>query len=561
MGPQGKRWPKWKQRRDNSGDDITEENRQKKLHHGVKCIRKALKKARTFEEQKIKRRTAQATAAAKSGGKKPAVVASAASLDADKLAQQLAAVKALDIEALGSYMGRATYDAVLASRDAPTAEKALPTADATETATAETAVGPKAIEAAGVQQALVVARRVLATASVRTEVSALQEKLVLVGDRQDWAKGRLEREELRRLAKEEYAAAKEKAKEEAETAKQEEKDRTKHVGPGAVDDGEVDGEDGGSGEGESGDEEDDWSSGGEDEGRPDLSDSDGEDSNSDDIVIRDDDGELERFLAEEEAANEGESDESDDDEDEGSEESESDPDEELPPELAKILGVEQKGKKAGKAKDDKKGTKKQAEPPAKKKPKKRMGQRARRAIAEAKFGQHANHIKAERDEQMRRERQSREQEEMAQMHPAWAAKRAAAAALAAAPKGTKVSFGDDGDTVGVQKPARKSEGARVRNDRDDKKSSTPSKPKTPKPPKVYAEIKGGTGEVVGKVTKPMGPSGAKKDDDKSAKKPRGGDDGYNPDAAESHPAWAAKRKAAEQAMAKPAGKKIKFGDD
>ena len=381
MGPQGKRWPKWKQRRDNSGDDITEENRQKKLHHGVKCIRKALKKARTFEEQKIKRRTAQATAAAKSGGKKPAVVASAASLDADKLAQQLAAVKALDIEALGSYMGRATYDAVLASRDAPTAEKALPTADATETETAETAVGPKAIEAAGVQQALVVARRVLATAGVRTEVSALQEKLVLVGDRQDWAKGRLEREELRRLAKEEYAAAKEKAKEEAETAKQEEKDRTKHVGPGAVDDGEVDGEDGGDGEGESGDEEDDWSSGGEDEGRPDLSDSDGEDSNSDDIVIRDDDGELERFLAEEEAANEGESDESDDDEDEGSEESESDPDEELPPELAKILGVEQKGKKAGKAKDDKKGTKKQAEPPAKKKPKKRMGQRARRAIA------------------------------------------------------------------------------------------------------------------------------------------------------------------------------------
>ena len=190
-----------------------------------------------------------------------------------------------------------------------------------------------------------------------------------------------------------------------------------------------------------------------------------------------------------------------------------------------------------------------------------MGQRARRAIAEAKFGQHANHIKAERDEQMRRERQSREQEEMAQMHPAWAAKRAAAAALAAAPKGTKVSFGDDGDTVGVQKPARKSEGARVRNDRDDKKSSTPLKPKTPKPAKVYVEIKGGTGEVVGKVTKPMGPSGAKKDDDKSAKKPRGGDDGYNPDAAESHPAWAAKRKAAEQAMAKPAGKKIKFGED
>jgi|TARA_B110000977_G_scaffold143791_1_gene182578 hypothetical protein len=40
MGLQGKRWPKWKQRRDNSGQDITDENRVKKLHHGVKCIKK-----------------------------------------------------------------------------------------------------------------------------------------------------------------------------------------------------------------------------------------------------------------------------------------------------------------------------------------------------------------------------------------------------------------------------------------------------------------------------------------------------------------------------------------
>ena len=40
MGPQGKRWPSWKPRRDNSSQDVTDENRQKKLHHGVKCIRK-----------------------------------------------------------------------------------------------------------------------------------------------------------------------------------------------------------------------------------------------------------------------------------------------------------------------------------------------------------------------------------------------------------------------------------------------------------------------------------------------------------------------------------------
>jgi hypothetical protein len=40
MGLQGKRWPKWKPRRDNSSQDLTDENRKKKLHHGVKCIRK-----------------------------------------------------------------------------------------------------------------------------------------------------------------------------------------------------------------------------------------------------------------------------------------------------------------------------------------------------------------------------------------------------------------------------------------------------------------------------------------------------------------------------------------
>jgi hypothetical protein len=42
MGPQGKqsRWPGWKKRRDNSTDDVTAENRAKKLFHGVKCLRK-----------------------------------------------------------------------------------------------------------------------------------------------------------------------------------------------------------------------------------------------------------------------------------------------------------------------------------------------------------------------------------------------------------------------------------------------------------------------------------------------------------------------------------------
>ena len=246
MGPQGKRWPKWKQRRDNSSQDVTDENRRKKLHHGVKCIRKvrkprratsanvharpsttpssclttltpppalfspraqALKKARTFEERKIQRRIAQQEAAAaaakaladKGKSKKAAKLGPppTAIVDQNKLAQQLAAVRVLDLESLGQHVGDSTLEAVLASRDAPSADAALPGDNDDSRAKSEKAVGEKAVAAGGSQPALVVARRVLAAACVREEVNSLQEKLVLVGDRQEWAKGRLAREEAR----------------------------------------------------------------------------------------------------------------------------------------------------------------------------------------------------------------------------------------------------------------------------------------------------------------------------------------------------------------------------
>ena len=66
------------------------------------------------------------------------------------------------------------------------------------------------------------------------------------------------------------------------------------------------------------------------------------------------------------------------------------------------------------------------------------------------------------------------------------------------------------------------------------------------------------------MTKPMGPSGDK-DKDNSAKKGRSstGGRGFDVDAAAAaHPAWAAKRKAANEAWGsvKPEGKKIKFDE-
>lgn len=102
------------------------------------------------------------------------------------------------------------------------------------------------------------------------------------------------------------------------------------------------------------------------------------------------------------------------------------------------------------------------------------------------------------------------------------------------------------------------------------KTQTPSEPAKEKPKKEKAirakklyvgEIKG-TGEVVGKVTQPMGPSGdrekdSKGRDDKKSNFPAQ----YDADsAAAAHPAWAAKRKAANEAWGsvKAAGKKTKF---
>ena len=80
------------------------------------------------------------------------------------------------------------------------------------------------------------------------------------------------------------------------------------------------------------------------------------------------------------------------------------------------------------------------------------------------------------------------------------------------------------------------------------------------------EIKGGTGEVVGTVTKPMGPSG-NKDKDAARKSPGGGGGGGGrfvsaEEAAAAHPSWSAKRKAADEAWGatKPSGKKITFDD-
>ena len=80
------------------------------------------------------------------------------------------------------------------------------------------------------------------------------------------------------------------------------------------------------------------------------------------------------------------------------------------------------------------------------------------------------------------------------------------------------------------------------------------------------EVGNEVGEVVGTVTKPMGPSG-NKDKDAARKSPGGGGGGGGrfvsaEEAAAAHPSWSAKRKAADEAWGatKPSGKKITFDD-
>ena len=127
----------------------------------------ALKKARTFEERKIQRRATQAAAATMTP-------TSANKVDAAKLSTQLAAARALDVDALGAHVGEKTLRAVLRGEDAPSAAEALPATNDSETKASSKAVGAAAVKAAGTTAALVVARRVLAAACVREEINALQ---------------------------------------------------------------------------------------------------------------------------------------------------------------------------------------------------------------------------------------------------------------------------------------------------------------------------------------------------------------------------------------------------
>ena len=165
----------------------------------------ALKKARTFEERKIQRRIAQqeAAAAAKAlADKGKSKKAAKLDLPHRNRRPEQARAAARGSARPGPRVARSTrgrLDARGCARKqrCSSADAALPGDNDDSRAKSEKAVGEKAVAAGGSQPALVVARRVLAAACVREEVNSLQEKLVLVGDRQEWAKGRRAREEAR----------------------------------------------------------------------------------------------------------------------------------------------------------------------------------------------------------------------------------------------------------------------------------------------------------------------------------------------------------------------------
>lgn len=386
-------WPKWARKRhakDFTSFDVIEDELKKKTHHGSQQIRRALKKAKTFDEQKLLRR------AKNSDG------------DEGKTTQQIEAVRKMDIDDLSKRCAEAvrrrveqTVREAFADDGSASAEAKTTTAtkavDLNHAVRADDVLRNVCDEAAsalamndvdGESEDVAAARRLLRAQATRTEIEALKERLLTIAERMNRAVvGKQKREEW----------AKEKAEREAkravEKAKAEEKAKRRAAG-------------------------EEVSSSEEDEPNDSKSDeSDESDSDSESNAV-DEEGYVslsEETMAELRAAK-----------------------------AAAKASKKSKKSKSSRADDDVDNLDLE---PKKKKVKKRMGQRMRRQIAEAKFGANAAHLIAER-EKAEAERRAKEEEER-NMHPSWQAKRKQAPIIIPG-AGKKVKFDEGG---GMKRPA------------------------------------------------------------------------------------------------------------
>ena len=436
MPPHGN-WPKWAKKRhakDFTARDTVLDELRKKEHHGSTLIKRALKKAKTFDEAKLRRRMPSDE-------------------DAERLKTAVNATRGLNIDVLAKQCARACAERVeeslkgadfvpvaaaeKAAKDEETlrASRAVDLGDGFDSrdvlrgicddASVATPASTSAKEVVGENDYVAAARRLLHSNAVRAETDALKERLLAIAARMNRAvEGKVKREQWAK-EKEERAA-----KRAAEKARME--DRAKRRAAGE--------EVSSSEESES-----------ESESESDTEDASDSDSDSDDDDV-DESGYLslsEDTLAELRAAKAE----------------------------AKALKKNKKSKKSRGGQAEAEDAEDLDLAPKKKKVKKRMGQRKRRQIAEAKFGSNAAHLVAER-ERIIAERKAKEEEER-NMHPSWQAKRKQAPLIIDnnAQKGKKVKFGEDGATVQSKKKYPPSSGKAP--NRPPKKIDEPEKPLHP----------------------------------------------------------------------------------
>jgi len=394
----GGAWPKWAKKRharDFTARDTVLDELRKKEHHGASLIRRALKKAKTFDEAKLKRRLR----APEDASRLETALHATKNVDIDVLAKQCARACAARVEeSLDTAFGARDEAAADESADASRATRAVDLGDGFDSGdvlrgicddAASAGASDAVVDVVGENAYVAAARRLLRAQATRTETDALKERLLAIA-------GRMNRAVVGKKKREEWAKEKEarEAKRAEVKAKAEEKARRRAAGE----------------EVSSSEDEEDARDGG---GRGRESESESESESEGDV---DEEGYAslsEETMAELRAAK-----------------------------REAKRAQKKKGKKSSRGGDEDEDVEELDLGPKKKKVKKRMGQRKRRQIAEAKFGANAAHLIAER-ERARQERQAKEEEER-NMHPSWQAKRKQAPLIIQGAKGKKVKFGEEG---------------------------------------------------------------------------------------------------------------------
>ena len=391
-------WPSWKKKKkkivERTRDDV-EKEQQKKVFHGIKCLKKQLKKALNFEVGKLKRRINTIESSA-SGNKNTTEKTKEITTEKQLVAAKTISVE--DLEVLAKMLADACFKQIVSKKEEKGKGKFLLSSGDDEKKKKKKKEEEKEV----IEAKELVARRVVHAKCVNEEMESLKARILLVQTRAtqiEEARKRSE-ERLEKKKKKKEDAAKRRAQEEEDKKtkkngdrnsfdiKKKKKKRSESVSSGS----------------ESDDEE-------EEQQQQQLS-SAGEESD-DSISLSE---ETRQAMRE---AREG------------------------------AMQKKKKRKKIIDVDDDDNDDPLKSAPlsPPKKKQKARMGQRQRRLLAEQQYGKNAKHVIAE--QQKAEEERRKAEEELRTMHPSWKAKRMDAKKPMIIPlngkgKGKKVVFDHDG---------------------------------------------------------------------------------------------------------------------